>query len=186
MTFSTPCDECVVVDGMEGKVMDAFKLFHALTRRYEKMRSHSGRAITAALAMALYREGLPMAAAKHIDTIAPKPGPSGLLIVNLVRPGAVVHEYIVTPSGLDEVRRLLQEAQSQYTTTLSLVRSLQYEAAGFRDTFDLSVTPLDAYALKLYSLNLLQYLAGKYSAKRLKLVTEHILSRVTVLAALES
>jgi hypothetical protein len=171
---------------MEGKVMEAYELFHALTRRYEKMRSSSGRAITAALAMALYREGLPMTAVKQMDTIAPRPGPGGLFIVNLVRPGAVVHEYIVTPSGLNEVRRLLQEAQPQYTTMLSLVRSLQYEAAGFRKTFDLSVTPLDAYALKLYSLNLLQYLKGKYSARRLNLVAEHILSRVAVLAALES
>jgi hypothetical protein len=167
---------------MRGKVTEAYALLRSFTRSYEKMRSPSGRAITAALAMALFREGLPMAAVKQMDTIAPKHGPSDCLILPLLRPGAVVHEYIVTVVGYDEIKRLLPEARSQYTTTLSLIRSLQYEAAGFRNTFDLNITPLDAYALKLYSLNLLQHLKGKYPMRRLGFVVEHLLSRRVLLA----
>ena len=166
---------------MEDKAREAYRLLQAFTRGYERMRSRSGRAVTAALAMALFREGLPMAAVKQMDAVAPRPGPGGHLALPLLRPGAVVHEYIVTVSGYDEVKRLLQEARLQYATELSLVRSLQYEAAGFRDAFDLNVTPLDAYALKLYALNLFQHLAGKYPARRLNFVVEHLLNRAHLL-----
>jgi len=166
-----------VVETVEGKIKEAYGLLCEFTRSYEKIRLKSGRAVTAALAMALFREGLPMAVVKQLPTAQPRPGPSGLLVVNLVRPGAVVHELLVTPGGFDEVRRLLGEARSQYTTTPSLVRSLQYEAAGFRDAFDLNITPLDAYALKLHVLGLAERLSGKYSTRRLSFVVEHLLSR---------
>ena len=172
---------------MEDKVREAYELLVALTRRYEEARARSparrARAVIAPLAMALFREGLPMTAVKQMDTIAPRPGPGGYLVLPLLRPGAVVHEYIVTVVGYDEIKRLLSEARSQYATELSLVRSLHYESNRFRKVYGLRVTPLDAYALKLYSLNLLQHLAGKYSAERLGFVVEHLLSRRALLAA---
>jgi hypothetical protein len=94
-----------------------------------------------------------------------------------------VHEYIVTVSGYDEVKRLLQEARPLYATELSLVRSLHYESNRFRKVYGLRVTPLDAYVLKLYAFNLLQHLTGKYSVGRLGFVVEHLLSRRALLAA---
>jgi hypothetical protein len=173
------------VVAVEDKVREAYALLVALTRRYAEARASArrARAVIAPLAMALFREGLPMTAAAQLARAHLRPGPGGYLVLPLLRPGAVVHEYIVTPSGLDEVRRLLQEARSQYATELSMVRSLHYESNNFRKVYGLRVTPLDAYALKLYSLNLLQHLKGKYSAERLGFVVEHLLSRKALLAA---
>jgi hypothetical protein len=163
---------------MEGKVREAYELLCELTRRYAESRARSrARAKTAALAMALFREGLPMTAVKQMDTIAPRSGPGSYLVLPILRPGAVVHEYIITPSGLEEIRRLLREVQPLHKTQASLVRTLQYESNKFREVYGLRVTPLDAYALKLYVMNLSQYLSGKYSVRRLQLVVRHVLER---------
>jgi hypothetical protein len=175
-----------VVSGVEGRVREAYELLCELTRRYAESRARSkARAKAAALAMALFREGLPMTAAAQLLNTLPKPGPGSYLVLPLLRPGAVVHEYIVTPVGFEEVKRLLREVQPLHRTQASLVRTLQYEADKFRESYGLRVRPLDAYALKLYVMNLSQYLSGKYSVRRLKLAVEHILSRAPVLAAPE-
>ena len=175
-----------VVSGMEGRVREAYELLCELTRRYAESRARSkARAKAAALAMALFREGLPMTAAAQLLNTQPRPGSGSYLVLPLLRPGAVVHEYIITVSGYDEVKRLLREVQPLHRTQASLVRTLQYETDRFRESYGLRVTPLDAYALKLYALNLLQHLTGKYSVRRLKLAVEHILSRAPVLAAPE-
>jgi hypothetical protein len=163
---------------MEGRAREAYELLCELTRRYAESRARSrARAKTAALAMALFREGLPMTAVKQMDTIAPRSGPGSYLVLPILRPGAVVHEYIITPSGLEEIRRLLREVQPLHKTQASLVRTLQYESNKFREVYGLRVTPLDAYALKLYVMNLSQYLSGKYSVRRLQLVVRHVLER---------
>jgi hypothetical protein len=171
---------------MEGRVGEAYELLCELARRYAESRARSrARAKTAALAMVLFREGLPMTAAAQLSSALPKPGSGSYLLIPILRPGAIIHEYIVTVSGFDEIRRLLREVQPLYSSAESLVRSLQYEANRFREVYGLRVRPLDAYALKLYVMNLSQYLSGKYSVRRLKLAVEHILSRAPVLAAPE-
>jgi len=168
---------------MEGRVREAYEVLCELTRRYAESRARSkARAKTAALAMSLFREGLPMTAAAQLSAALPKPGSGSYLVLPLLRPGAVVHEYVVSISGFDEVKRLLREVQPLYRTQTSLVRTLQYESNRFREVYGLSVRPLDAYALKLYVMNLSQYLSGKYSVRRLKLAVEHILSRAPALA----
>jgi hypothetical protein len=168
---------------MEGKVREAYELLCELTRRYVDMRARSrARAKTAALAMALFREGLPMTAARQLAGALPKPGSGSYMILHLLRPGAVVHEYIVTVSGFDEIKTLLREVQPLYRTQTSLVRTLQYESNKFREVYDLHVRPLDAYALKLYVMNMSQHLTAKYSVRRLKLAVEHILSRAPALS----
>jgi hypothetical protein len=167
---------------MEGRVKEAYELLCELTRRYAEARARSkARAAAASLAMALFREGLPMTAVKQMDTIAPRPGPGSYLVLPILRPGAVTHEYIVTVSGFEEIRRLLREVRPLHKTQASLVRTLQYESNKFREVYGLRVTPLDAYALKLYVMNLSQYLSGKYSVRRLQLVVRHILERAQLL-----
>jgi len=167
---------------MEGRVREAYELLCELTRRYAEARARSkARAAAASLAMALFREGLPMTAVKQMDTIAPRPGPGSYLVLPILRPGAVVHEYVVSVSGFEEIRRLLREVQPLHKTQASLVRTLQYESNKFREVYGLRVTPLDAYALKLYVMNLSQYLSGKYSVRRLQLVVRHVLERAQLL-----
>jgi hypothetical protein len=168
---------------MEGRVKEAYELLVMLTRRYAEARTRSrARAKTAALAMALLREGLPMTVVRQLLAGAqPRPGPGGHLILPILRPGAVVHEYVVTVSGYDEVRRLLESTRPLYSSVESLVRSLQYEADKFRESYGLRVTPLDAYALKLYTMDMAYHLSGKYSVKRLQLVVRHVLERAQLL-----
>jgi hypothetical protein len=170
------------------RVREAYKVLCMLTQRYAEARARSrasrARVVTAALAMALFREGLPMAAAAQLASAQPRPGPGGCLVLPLLRPGAVVHKYIVTPTGFDEVRKLLQEARPLYATEPSLIRSLQYESNKFREVYGLKVTPLDAYALKLLTLDLSKLLPRKYSAHRLSLMVEHLLRRRALLTAL--
>jgi hypothetical protein len=171
---------------MEGRVREAYELLCELTRRYAESRSRArARAKVAALAMALLREGLPMTAARQLLGVLPKPGSGSYLVLPLLRPGAVVHEYVVTVSGYDEVRRLLEGARPLYSSVGSLVRSLQYEVNKFREGYGLRVTPLDAYALKLYTMGMAHHLSGKYSVRRLQLVVRHILERAPALAAPE-
>jgi len=170
---------------MEGRVREAYELLCELTRRYAEGRARSKvRAKTAALAMALFREGLPMTAARQLLAGAqPRPGPGGYLTLPLLRPGAVVHEYVLTTSGYDEVRRLLEGVRPLYSSVESLVRSLQYEADKFRESYGLRVTPLDAYALKLHTMDMAHHLSGKYSVRRLQLVVRHVLERAQLLTA---
>jgi hypothetical protein len=167
---------------MEDRVRRAYELLCELTRRYAESRARSrARARAAALAMALFREGLPMTAAKQVVTTAPRPGPGNCLLIPLTRPGAITHEYLVTATAYDEIKELVREVQPLFRTQASLVRTLQYESNRFREVYGLRVTPLDAYALKLYVMGLSQYLSGKYSVRRLKLAVEHILSRAPAL-----
>ena len=172
---------------MEGRVREAYELLVTLTRRYSEARARSkARAAAASLAMALLREGLPMTAVRQLLAGAqPRSGPGSHLILPILRPGAVVHEYVVTVSGYDEVRRLLENTRPLYSSVESLVRSLQYEASRFREVYGLRVTPLDAYALKLYTMGMAHHLSGKYSVRRLQLVVRHVLERAPVLAAPE-
>jgi len=77
---------------------------------------------------------------------------------------------------VEEIGGLLEEALRYYGSGRSLVRSLQYELSSFREAYGLRITPLDVYALKLWVRGMTELLTGRYSARRLKMVVDHVLA----------
>jgi hypothetical protein len=154
---------------------EAYKVVRKLAYRYAERRASArgARGVAARLAMALLVAGLPMSAAAAFE---PRLS-GGYYVLSLRRPRGAVHEYVVFPEEVEEIRRWLEEAQRYYGSGRSLVRSLQYELSSFREAYGLDITPLDVYALKLWVRGMVGLLTGRYSARRLKLVLDHILAR---------
>ena len=154
----------------------AYEVVRELARRYAERRAGArgarGRGVAARLAMALLVAGLPMSAAEAFE---PRPS-GGYYVLSLRRPGGVVHEYVVFPDEVEEIGGLLEEALRYYGSGRSLVRSLQYELSSFREAYGLRITPLDVYALKLWVRGMTELLTGRYSARRLKMVVDHVLA----------
>ena len=164
---------------------DAYRALVELTKRYEESRARAkgARRVTAKLAMALLRAGLPMSVMAWVGQdigLGRFTGRQGYFI-KLKRPRGVFHEYFITEDELRSISELARQVRGLYSTDASLVRSLEYELRSFREAYDLHITPLDVYALKLWVHGMMDLLSGKYSARRLRMVAEHILSRAAVL-----
>jgi len=152
------------------------------TRRYERLRKNArgARRLTARLAMALLRAGLPMPACtlflpERLE-LSRFTGGRGYS-VRLRRPGGTSHEYFITEKEVREIGELARQVRGLYGSDESLVRSLEYELRSFREVFGLRIMPLDVYVLKLWVHGLVDELSVKYSAQRLRMAAEHILSR---------
>ena len=159
---------------------DAYRALVDFTRRYERLRENArgARRLTARLAMALLRAGLPMPAYAllNLSRLSRLTGRRGYF-VRLRRPGGITHEYFITEEEVREIVELAAQVRELYGSDESLIRSLEYELRRFRESYGLGITPLDAYALKLWVYGFMDELSVKYSAQRLRMVAEHILSR---------
>jgi len=163
---------------------EAYRQLINFTKRYERLRKNArgARRLTARLAMALLRAGLPMPACTlftlerlELGRLAGR-GYS----LRLRRPGGVSHGFFVTEKEVREIVELARQLRELYVSDESLVRSLEYELRRFRETYGLNITPLDVYALKLWCCGLMDKLSIKYSARRLRMTAEHILSRAAL------
>ena len=165
---------------------EAYRQLVEFTRRYERERANArgGRRIAARLAMALLRAGLPMTTIslshlKEVELSGRFTGRRGYFI-KIRRPRGIMHDYLILEGELHEIGELARQARELYGSDESLVRSLEYELRRFRETYGLSVTPLDIYALKLWCVGYVDKLSVKYSVGRLRAVAEHILSRAAL------
>jgi len=162
---------------------EAYQALEVLTRRYERSRENAkgARRLTARLAMALLRAGLPMSAYAllNLNRLRGLTGRRGYS-VRLRRPGGITHEYFITEEEVREIAEFAAQVRKLYGSDESLIRSLEYELRRFRESFGLDITPLDVYALKLWCYGHMERLSIKYSARRLRIIAEHILSRAAL------
>jgi len=163
---------------------EAYRQLINFTKRYERLRKNArgARRLTARLAMALLRAGLSMPACTlftlerlELGRLAGR-GYS----LRLRRPGGITHEYFITEKEVREIGELAAQVRELYGSDESLIRSLEYELRRFRESYGLDITPLDVYALKLWVYGFMDELSVKYSAQRLRMVAEHILSRAAL------
>uniref|UniRef100_A0A7C1CEM0 Uncharacterized protein n=1 Tax=Thermofilum adornatum TaxID=1365176 RepID=A0A7C1CEM0_9CREN len=128
------------------------------------------RYVASRLAISLFLAGLPMTVANYFEPFQR----GDLVVVPVKRPRSFIHEYVVTPEEVRNIRMLIEEAKKFYSDR-SLERVLQDEKKRFLEYAGIeNITSLDAYALKLKNLGLGQLLRGRYPLRRLEIILAYI------------
>jgi hypothetical protein len=149
---------------------EAYSYIVQKAQEYVKKPHKGARLVASRLATALFLAGLPMTIVNYFEPVQR----GDLIVVPVKRPRSYVHEYVLTPEEVRNIRMLIQEARQFYTNE-SLERVLQSEKKRFLEYAGLeNLTHLDTYALKLRNLGLGQLLKGRYPLRRLELVLTYI------------